>query len=786
MKRIVLIIFVLLLQHTLSAQYFEGLINKTVIDTGDVNNFLKLAERYSFENPHKSIMFAEKALKLSNKQNYLYGEAKANSVLANNYNILGDYMLAIYHNTEAINIYSKLEIDNKEAKEHRKAGSILSSQAMFDNAKFEFAKALDIYFSLNDRSNIAKTIGNIKMIWELKQMGFDSKSIKNFYDFANKIFYNDSNYYKIYGYAGYVLFNLGNYDRAIKYLNKGIEIAKKSNDNITSSRYLTLIGIINKEKGDYENAIIVFLDALETYKKIDKTQGIIVTNYYLGQLYDLTGDYKKSLNYYLRAANTSEAFNIKRIIPHLYLCAGVSSKEAGNYAKAEEYFLRSKEAAVETDNYSGIAEAFYNLGELKSQLNDNAKAEEYLINSLNNALKANNLYIAKEARKKLGYIASKVGNYQKAYEYQREFFDTKDSIAKIENKILLSNIEARYVLESKENQINILKKNNEINKLNLKNQRAERVFLISVIALVTTVLILMLNRLIIIRRTNKLLKQQKDEIIEKNAKLIKLNSDLETQKKREQYLNKELLQINIKLRKSEERLIETNTAKDKFFSIISHDLRSPFATIVSFAKLLKKDLDKFSKEDLSQMIDEFSGSVAQINNLLENLLQWSRSQTGKINPRPLNINLSDLIDDSLSLFASVFKEKELSINKQLNDKIMVYADRNMADTILRNLISNASKYSYQGQEISIIARKVGEYAEIQVIDKGVGISEENQKNLFRIETAQTTFGTKYEKGSGLGLLLCREFVERLGGNINVISEENNGSTFIFTLPLAEE
>ncbi len=777
-------IFLVLFIFSLSAQQIDEISFENFSDTNDIKKMLCLSRNISIEKPYKSIEIGKNALKLSKQLNYLPGQAESYSILADCFNILDDYKMALFYNNEALKIYEKLNDKQKIASLYQKAGSILSSSGLLDEAKVEFGKALDVFYSINDISNIAKITGNIKMIWKLKQVGIN-KSIK--YYLNNLLCLSpeyDTTYYKLYGYAGTILYHLGNVDKAVLLYAKGIENAQKYNVTKIIPEYLLRLGIIYKEKQNYDKAAYFLVKALNYYKKNEDSTGIVISDYNLGKIYELNGDYHRAQNYYLRGSNIAENNNINKTAAELLLSIGDINIKTGNIKKAEEYYLRGKNIADKIDNKDILALALMKLGDVKQLQNQNEIAEKYYILCMHEADFAKNIYISKDIRKKLSSLAANSGNYKKAYEYQKEYYKMKDSIASIESNKLFSNLETRYIIESKENQINILKKDNEINTLTIKTQRTIRFFLIAVIILFAALLVLLVNRLMFIRKVNFLLTQQKNEIISKNAELTKLNSELESQKKRVELLNQDLLESNIKLKKSEENLIESNKAKDKFFSIISHDLRSPFATIISFANLLSKDLDKFSREELSEMVEEFSRSVEQINNLLENLLQWSRSQTGKIKNNAEILKFNDIVDDTLSLFTSLLKEKNLTVNKDIDKDLVVWADRNMTYTILRNLISNAIKYSYPGQQISIITKKQGDFVEIQVVDQGIGISEENQKKLFHLESTQSTFGTNYEKGSGLGLVLCKEFVEKLGGDIRVVSKENHGSTFIFTLPAA--
>lgn len=233
---------------------------------------------------------------------------------------------------------------------------------------------------------------------------------------------------------------------------------------------------------------------------------------------------------------------------------------------------------------------------------------------------------------------------------------------------------------------------------------------------------------------------------------------------------------------SESRLIELNTTKDKLYSIIAHDLRSPFNSILGFSDLL---IDIAKSQDLEK-IQEFSSLINYTARntlvLLDNLLDWEKSQTGQIKFNPEKLNLSTVIQNVLKVKASDAIIKNISLSFIPLD-INVYADQNMLKTVLRNLISNAIKFTNLNGVININTIQNQDFCEITISDNGVGMTSKTCNNLFDIDISVTTKGTSGEKGSGLGLLLCKEFVEKHNGKINVQSELGKGSDFKFTLPL---
>jgi two-component system, sensor histidine kinase and response regulator len=243
----------------------------------------------------------------------------------------------------------------------------------------------------------------------------------------------------------------------------------------------------------------------------------------------------------------------------------------------------------------------------------------------------------------------------------------------------------------------------------------------------------------------------------------------------------EKINIEEQLKKYSADLKELNATKDKFFSIIAHDLRNPFTTLLGVSELLTRnvyDTDKIEK--LVQLINE---SAKQGFSLLENLLEWARTQTGKMTYNPARINLKELILENILLLEIHAANKKIKLIDNNDQTIEVFADRDMVNTILRNLLNNALKFTHIGGKISVIAQKNDDFITITVKDTGVGIPKEDLEKLFRIDIKYSSVGTAEERGSGLGLLLCKEFVDKHGGKIWVESELNKGSEFKFTIPV---
>jgi two-component system, sensor histidine kinase and response regulator len=291
-----------------------------------------------------------------------------------------------------------------------------------------------------------------------------------------------------------------------------------------------------------------------------------------------------------------------------------------------------------------------------------------------------------------------------------------------------------------------------------------------------------------------------------HAENVLSREDITPDKLREEYgilqeKYKSLLDLSIKLTKigdryqkkaldaknalelSEKKLRELNATKDIFFSIIAHDLKNPLTIIMGFADLLTNSWDRIGEEDRRLQAEKIHEATVSLFKLLNNLLDWARLQTGSIRFKPEEQNIREIVNDTKAILEPGAQAKDIEILSQLEEDILIPMDHEMISTVIRNLISNAVKFTSQGGRITVSVSKDTEYAKITVTDTGKGMRDEDVEKLFRIDQHFSTNGTNNEKGTGLGLILCKEFIDKHNGTIRVESKPGEGSCFIISLPL---
>lgn len=262
---------------------------------------------------------------------------------------------------------------------------------------------------------------------------------------------------------------------------------------------------------------------------------------------------------------------------------------------------------------------------------------------------------------------------------------------------------------------------------------------------------------------------------------LRLLEELEVSRQQVEDEAAKLVQLNVQLEESEEKLKELNDSKDMFFSIIGHDLKNPFQAILNLSEILKNEFTDLNDEEKIQFIEMIGEAAQSAQRLLENLLTWSRSQTGRIDFTLEPLQLKKVVANIVHLLLPQAENKHINLIGEISPAIMVNADRNMLDTIIRNLASNAIKFTNPQGTVRINAEEEEDFVLISVADNGIGLTEADKKKLFKVGVKNSEIGKSKEKGTGLGLILCKEFVEKHGGRIWVESEIDKGTKFKFTI-----
>ncbi len=294
------------------------------------------------------------------------------------------------------------------------------------------------------------------------------------------------------------------------------------------------------------------------------------------------------------------------------------------------------------------------------------------------------------------------------------------------------------------------------------------------------------------KKTEMDLKIQNEEVLQQSEELTaqaeEIHVHVENLREANELLIDEQRVIEMQskqLKEVNEQLTILNTTKDKFFSIIAHDLKNPFNSILGFSEMLYFKYEKLSEDKKHKYIEAIHLSSKKVFELLENLLQWARTQTKNIAFHPEEFELKEVVVSNIELMKELLEKKQIIINNNLPEDIKIYADQNMIKTVIRNLLSNSIKFTEKGK-ITIDLSVNSDFCKVMISDTGIGIPDSELESIFEIGYSKSTPGTHDESGTGLGLIICKEFVEKNGGSIGVESVIDKGSRFYFTLPLATE
>ena len=554
---------------------------------------------------------------------------------------------------------------------------------------------------------------------------------------------------------GRVNYELMNFNSALEYYFLSYKTYEENSNTSGMAYAYRNIGTVYWMLNKMDLALEYFLRSLDLYKTIPgDIMGNAGTLNNIGATYHLKGDLDKALEYYDQVLEIYIEIKNESDIADIFHNIGMVHMQLDDYEKALEKYNKSVEINVKRNNKSALANNYNNIGELYLLKKDYKTAVEFLDKSVKLAKDIKAKEILMENYLFQSRIYSEQKNFQKALELHQLHTVYKDSIFSTENQNKVIELQVRFEAESRLKEIDILKKDNQLQEISLSRKRNERYFFI-LAAFLTLILALIVH-------SRYRFKQRSGHL------LYDKNKDLET--------------INDKLRVSENNLLTINATKDKFFSIIAHDLKNPFNALLSFSEMLRENLKAFKQDEIRAYVDIIQKATNNLYRLLDNLLQWSSTQTGKLEFHPENFDLNQITNNIIQIMSIHADKKGIKLINLLPDNIQAYGDKNLVSTVIRNLISNAVKFTHENGEIKIEGIVREKDVEITVTDNGIGINQVDLDKLFRLDYNVTTIGTSEEKGTGLGLILCKEFVEKNGGTIRVESELEKGSSFKFTIP----
>jgi signal transduction histidine kinase len=585
---------------------------------------------------------------------------------------------------------------------------------------------------------------------------------------------------KSYDNVGYCYYDLEQYYKALEWYTKALNLAMQINDSSSIANVSSNIGCTYHLLGNYAESLTFFEKAL----KIDlalKTQENVGNDYNnLGKVFESWGKYHDAITFYkqalgiayglndlpriaIRLSNIGSAYMMlnqndsalyyiqgayrvdSALNNHQGLIArldkiGIVYQQMANYNKAGHFFQKAIEKLQLYPNPRQESLVLKNLGYNYFLTNQFQLAEQCYLKSLAMAQSINLLQTVAVVNKLLSELYEKTGDYKKALYHYAQHVLYNDSVFTSESQKTLNEFHVLYQTEKKENEIKFLNQQKQIQDLQIK-QIKQRSYYLLFIAILLLVLIVIITR--------------------QFAQNKKMNKILAIKNK---------------------NLDELNATKDRFFAIIAHDLKNPVNAFTQITRALNENVETLPVADVKYFIEGLNQSAHNISGMLNNLLHWAKIQRNTVTPEKAWFNLYQTVNNAVQLLSTASKLKNIALQNQINQQAMVFANEQAVFTIVSNLITNAIKFSAGGKTITIGQMDTPGGAVVFVDDQGIGMTEMELLKLFRLDVDTKTIGQSAEKGTGLGLIICKELVETMGGNIWAESQPGKGSRFLFNLP----
>ncbi len=582
----------------------------------------------------------------------------------------------------------------------------------------------------------------------LESIKGDYTSAIKYNDLALSIFFQlkDSvSVAKCYNNLGTNYFGLGKFDESYFYHTQSYRLATTTGEKLQIAISLHNLGAVFKELGQYDKAF----DYLKLSLKLSKEQkDLEAPAYYYseaGDIYMRKNQFDSaliSLNRSLKSCREVRLM-INELEPIILINIARTYLHKDDRTLALKYYDSASSLFKKSENIFVLAKTDLGRGLVFMNEKKYKEAQVLMEKSAETAHRLNARTLEVECYQNLSQLFEEIGDFKKSLYYFKRHQSVEDSLFNQGMQARLFQDQIRFETSSKEEQITALTKQEQLRKEQLRKQE-----LVQNILVVTTALcgVLLLS------------------VYRSGQRRIKIN--------------KLLLEHQDEIKKRSQELEQLNQVKDKFFSIISHDLRSPINALSGILELMDKD--QISPTEFSTLNKELRLQFNHTKTLINNLLDWTLLQMDKLKIQVEKIDLHVLADNNIKLLSSLHY-KEIKITNKVTPHSFALGDSNMINLVVRNLLTNAIKFSEAGDLIEVDAKLEGENYIVSVKDNGVGISPEVQKILFEKTSGYSTRGTANEKGTGLGLILCKEFVERNGGRIWLESELEKGSTFFFTI-----
>lgn len=539
----------------------------------------------------------------------------------------------------------------------------------------------------------------------------------------------------------------GNSAEALTGMFAALALYREINYHVQIAHSLNDISIIYANDQDYQKSLEYFKQSLDIFKQIHDEKGESYALNNIGIIYQELGDVAKAKEYFIRSLNIKKKHNDLYGIARGYMNLGTIAEDHKQWNEALAYYFKADSLYEVTSDVQAQASNFVDIARVKNKQGNMRDAKHYAIIALEKGKTVNALSSMLTATKLLASLEEKEKNYKASLEYQKLYNQISDSLNNKNHRANLEELKTKFNFEEKEREIVLLKKDKELHQADVERKTILTYSLTAGIFL----LLVVLGLVYFAYRTAK---SKKESLALKTKEIELQRNDLD----------------------------KLNREKDRFFAILSHDLRTPLNSLKGFSYLITQHVHAMTPEELMDMRSRIDISLDNLTELINNILEWSMASSHRRKWAFDKINTGALIMKNISLYHAAAENKKITLRYASDDELFAYGDYQAIDTVIRNLLSNSIKFSYADTEVTITTRRSGDFVHISVKDQGVGISPDVQQKLFSLNESITQPGTNNEKGSGLGLTLCKELITENMGDIFVISRPREGSEFIVTIP----
>ena len=611
----------------------------------------------------------------------------------------------------------------------------------------------DSLFALSTKLDYSNGMVNY---FNLMGMYFDSKgkfeeALKNYkqaYSLSEKIQYQSGISSSVNN-MGIIYEVLGQYPEALECYQTSLLIDEKQGDSSGLANSYLHIGSVHESQGDTARALEYYHKSRDLAKRIGNKILCIYNSLNIGYIYESQHKMEEALDVLTESYNMAKTMGEREGQLLASMMIGILYTDSHQYSKAEKYLLEAHAISKEMGSQTHESYCLFHMGRMLSLKNRQRDAYVKVKEAYRLATLFQDKSLKTSSAELLSEISAKTGNYKAAYNYHVEFKHLQDSVFSREKIAQVTQLESKLKYEKEKTLMEMeQQRKNLLAKAEKRRQQ--------IVKYAAFIIILLLLIVIVFVFRNNLTRK-------------KNNTQLRIQNKKIQTIADEL-----KL---------SNTTKDKFFSIIAHDLKGPVGVFVELLGLLIESYNETDDDERLDMLYKIRKAGQNSYNLLLNLLDWSRNQLGKIKFSPIDFELIQSLDEVVLLLFEQVQIKQITLVRKVPEHFTLFTDQAMFETLLRNLLNNAIKYTPVGGKIEIEVEQKLNQVLVSVSDTGIGIAATDIEKLFRIDSDLQTTGTNNEKGTGLGLVLCKDFIDKMNGEIKVKSEQGKGSVFTFSIPL---